>query len=277
MLDKVASGTISREEGSLFLNDLMKRGSRKDALRKLLLNLCQSPPLGLCVKTLYHVIALSDNSDFRAILKTGLEHPDEEICIVSAEGLSKYHSGVAQETLVRHLVNPSYHVRKASGNSLIKGWGKEGAKMVATYGLCHPELLIRDTAATALVKSGEVGVTALVDALELADTNAVGSAADALIGARDFIKAEHVPKIIHALVSAADQKSIDTILTLLNLLGALKSLAAGYEEYIAHMMYSGYRSVSASARAALIDIGTGKAVTLLETRLNISLRRRLAW
>ncbi len=196
---------------------------------------------------------------------------------MSAEGLSKYHSVIARETLARHLVNPSYHLRKASGNSLIKGWGKEGAKMVVTYGLCNPELLIRDTAATALVKSGEVGVTALVDALELADMNAVRSAADALLGARDFIKAEHVPKIIHALVSAADQKSIETILALLNLLGALKSLAAGYEEYVAHMMYSGSRSVSSAARAALIDIGTDKAVTLLETRLNISLRRRLAW
>src|SRR5271169_6809880 len=162
MMQKIAAKTVSREEGALYLNDLMRRSQDKSKLQRVLLELGQAPPSLVLAKTIFHVISLTNNVDFAPSLEAGLKHPDEEVCIFSAEGLARYKNDMAKDTLVRHLVNVLYHIRKTSAKILVKSWGKEGIRLVVAHGLHHNDLYIRDTAASVLANAGAPGLSALL-------------------------------------------------------------------------------------------------------------------
>ena len=263
MMLKVAAKTVSREEGAMYLNDLMRCSRDKSKLQRVLLELGQSPPSLVLAKTIFHVISLTYNVAFVQSLEAGLKHADEEVCIFSAEGLARYKSDMARDTLLRHLVDDLYHIRKASAGVLVKFWGKEGIRLVVAHGLHHHDLYIRDTAASVLVNAGAPGISALLDVIESDDMDAVGSAIEALMPAWRRLKKEHIPILIHALETSTISRQSTKIIALLNLLALLKESLSGYEEYLAILLSETYEPVRQAARQTLNAIGTERAHFLL--------------
>ena len=231
MMLKVAAKTVSREEGAMYLNDLMRCSRDKSKLQRVLLELGQSPPSLVLAKTIFHVISLTYNVAFVQSLEAGLKHADEEVCIFSAEGLARYKSDMARDTLLRHLVDDLYHIRKASAN--------------------------------VLVNAGAPGISAILDVIESDDMDAVGSAIEALMPAWRRLKKEHIPILIHALETSTISRQSTKIIALLNLLALLKESLSGYEEYLAILLSETYEPVRQAARQTLNAIGTERAHILL--------------
>jgi HEAT repeat protein len=263
MMLKVAAKTVSREEGALYLNDLMRHSQDKNILQRVLLALGQAPPSLVLAKTLFHVISLTNNEVFAQSLEAGLKHADGEVRVFSAEGLARFKNDLARDTLLRHLVDDSYHVRKASAKVLVNRWGKEGIRLVVTHGLHHPDLYIRDTAASVLASAGAPGISALLEVIESDNMDAVQSATEALIPVWSSLKKEHVPKLIHALETAVISGQSTGIIALLKLLALLKGFLSGFEEYLAILLNETYWPVQEAARQTLNAVGTERASMLL--------------
>lgn len=265
MFLKIAAKTITREEGTLLLNDLVRVSTDKSEVRKIILDLCQTPPKDVYVKTIFHTVALARNQAFTKILEIGLEHKSEETSIVAADGLSSLGNEEARNALVTHLINDSYHVRKASGDVLIKGWGREGVKLVTSRGLTHPEVYYRYTAASSLARAGKMGIAALLELFGSNDMNAIQSASEALSEAKNALEKEDVPKLTHALGVAVGCKHSNAVISLLKLLGVMKEKVEGFEEQIAVLLNYDYEPVRTAAKNALVLINTVKARELLSS------------
>lgn len=264
MFLKIAARTISREEGTLLLNDIVRGNiNNKIEVVRTILDLCQKPPKDVYVKTVFHTIALAKNPVFTKILEVGLEHKNEEISIVCADGLANLGNDEARDSLTQHLTNDSYHVRKASGDVLIKGWGRMGVKLVVANGLSHPETYYRYTAALSLARGGKAGISALLEVFISNNMNAIQSAADAFSEFENVVGKEEVPKLAHALEAAVANKHSNAVIALLKLLGAMKGKVSGFEEHIAVLMDYNYEPVRIAAHNALASIATEKANQLL--------------
>lgn len=267
MFEKIAARTITREEGTLFLNDLVRRSKDKDAVVWAIMELCKMPPRGVYEKTIFHTVALSRNEAFEPILRIGLGHKNEEISLVSAEGLSKLETDRAKQILVEHLSNDSYHVRKASATALIRGFGREGLQLVRTHGLSHPETYYRLTSAYALANAGKMGIAILLEVLGLSDINALGTVAEALADVAGKLDKKDMPVLAHALETAVNSKhpqAVLAILSVLKLFTAVSEKAEGFEEHIAVLLRHGYEPVRNAAREALGRIGSEKARKFIE-------------
>lgn len=265
MFLKIAAKTISREEGTLLLNDLQKHSTDKSEVRRIIIDLSEKPPKDVYVKTIFHTVALTKNPAFTKILEVGLEHKSEDISIVAADGLARLGNDEARDSLVHHLTSDSYHVRKASGDVLIKGWGRQGIKLVATHGLSHPETYYRYTAALSLAKSGRTGISTLLETFATNNMNAIQSAADALSEVGNAVAKEEVPKLVHALEAAIGSKHSNAAIALLKLLGVMKEKVSGFEEHIAILLDYNYEPIRISAQNALASIATEKANALLSS------------
>lgn len=265
MFLKIAAKTISREDGTLFLNDLMKRSdvATKKEINRIILDLCQKPPKDIYVKTMFHTVALAKNPAFTKLLEVGLEHKNEEISIICADGLASLGNDEARDSLTHHLINDSYHVRKASGDVLIKGWGRMGIKLVVANGLSHPEIYYRYTAALSLARSGKAGISALLDVFVSNNLNAIQSAAEALSEFEKAVGKEEVPRLVHALETAVANKHSNAVIALLKLLGTMKEKVSGFEEHIAVLLDHNYEPVRIAAHSALASVATEKANLLL--------------
>ncbi len=266
MFHKISSKTITREEGALLLNDLLKRSTDKSTLHRIIRDFCQKPPSDVLVKTIFHTVALANNLEFEPILEASLDHENEEVSIVSAEGLARFKSDKAKNALVCHLDNDVYHVRKASGSVLIRGWGNEGISLVVTQGLFHPDLYVRETAASLLAGSGKRGISALIDIMETKNLDAIQSAAEALLEVRIGVtEKDQVRKMVHALTLADSGKQSHTVITLLKLLATLKEHVGGFEEYIAVLLSHDSEMVRQAARRTLSSLATKRAGELLSS------------
>lgn len=263
MFSKIAAKTISREEGTLFLNYLHKSSSDKSEVRRIVIELSEKPPKDVHVKTIFHTVALAKNPAFTKILEVGLEHKNEEVSIVCADGLAILGNDEARDSLTQHLGNDSYHVRKASGDVLIKGWGRMGIKLVVANGLSHPETYYRYTAALSLARSGKAGISALLEVFVSNNFNAIQSAAEALSEGRDAVGREEVPRLVHALETAVANKHSNAVIALLKLLGTMKEKVGGFEEHIAVLLDYSYEPVRIAAHNALASVATEKASQLL--------------
>ena len=263
MFLKIAAKTISREEGTLLLNDLQRRASDKSEVRRIIIDLCEKPPKDVNVKTIFHTVALTKNPAFTKILEVGLEHKSEDISIVAADGLASLGNDEARDSLAHHLISDSYHVRKASGDVLIKWWGKMGIKLVAMHGLSHPETYYRYTAALSLARSGKAGISVLLETFSSNNMNAIQSAADALSEVENAVGKEEVPKLVYALETAVANKHSTAVIALLKLLGAMKGKVSGFEEHIAVLTDYNYEPVRIAANNALASVATEKANLLL--------------
>lgn len=253
MFTKIMAGTITREEGTLLINDLAK--GRYEETMKELFYLIDNPPSGVFPKTILHTIALSRNKAFSKIMIGCLEHKNADVSILAAGELGKQRTGEAKEVLREHLNSEVYHVRQASAYALIDGFVNEGLEVLKKHILTHHEPFYRATSSQALLRAGREGIDCLISILNSGNPGAVATAATSLSSAVPVLGKDDIPKIFEALMRAGDKKETPTIIELLKVAGLLKSKAIGFDGYIRAFVDYPVMIVSDEAKKALKLIG----------------------
>lgn len=229
MFSKVMAGTVTREEGAMLINHLVKEDQVETI--KELAYLIDTPPPGVFPKTILHTIALSRNKAFLNIMIACLEHKNEDVSILAAEELAKLKTADAKDVLIEHLNSDVYHVRKASATALINGFA-DGVAIVKGHLLQHREPFYRRTSAQVLLNSGRKGVEALLSVLTSSETGAMVTAAEALISGGGELDQADIPRVFDALMTAGDRKDSQTIIELLKVAGSLRGKASGFEGFV---------------------------------------------
>lgn len=237
MFSKVMAGTVTREEGTMLINHLVKEDQA--ATVKELVYLIDYPPPGVFPKTILHTIALSRNKAFFNIMISCLEHKNEDVSILAAQELAKLKTGDAKEVLTEHLDSEVYHVRKASAIALVQGF-VEGVDIVKGHVLRHREPFYRLTSAQALIVAGRKGVDSLISILASGEVGPMMTAAEALISGCGALDQNDVTKVFDALMTAGDKKDSPLIIELLKVVAALKGKASGFEGFV--MAFTDYPS-----------------------------------
>ncbi|MBI5886673.1 MAG: HEAT repeat domain-containing protein [Deltaproteobacteria bacterium] len=230
MFCKIMVGTITREEGTMLINDLAKE--RYEETIKELFYLIDNPPSGVFPKTVLHTIALSRNKAFSRIMVTSLEHKNAEVSILAASELGRLRTAEAKDVLREHLNSESYHVRQASACALVEGFGSDGIEMLKKHILTHHEPFYRSTSSQALLKAGREGIDSLFAILNSGNPGAVSTAAASLGSAVPVLEKDDIPKIFEALMRAGDKKETPAIIELLKVVGLLRSKAIGFDGYV---------------------------------------------
>jgi len=167
--EKIAAGHVTREGGALFLRDLLATRDREIVLKELT-SFAYNPPSCVHKKTVLHTLMITRNSAFTDLLAGFLEHEDEDLSVFAAKGLASIRSEKSKQALVRHLNASNCHVRKASAEALIDGFGREGVAALKEHILtCPLGYYFRLTSAEALLKGGDEGLRALSELTDSKD------------------------------------------------------------------------------------------------------------
>lgn len=229
MFSKVMAGTVSREEGTMLLNYLVKE-KQAETVRELVY-LIETPPPGVFPKTILHTIALSRNRAFYNIMVAGLCSKHEDVSLLAAEELGRLKTAEAKNTLVEHLKSERYHVRKVSAAALAQNY-EDGPAMVEKELLSNPEPFFRTTYAQALTRAGKNGIAALLNVMNTGSSAAAVASAEALTSIATELDEKEIQQVFHALMSAGDRKDSMLIIAILKLAGTLSSRVRGFEGYV---------------------------------------------
>ncbi len=249
MFSKVMAGTVTREEGAMFLN-FLARDNPSETARELG-DLISNPPAGMSAKTILHTAAISRNRAFIAILVANLDSADEGIASLSAEELAGLRSAESRNALIEHLGNESDYTRRACATALLRF--DDGVDILKRHILTHPDPLCRRTSVSVLVEAGKKGVECLLDVLNSDNSGAVASSAQALV--KSDLSDGDMARVFQALINAGDRGGDPCVITdLLKIAASLGRKAKGYEEYI--MAFSDHPSeeVRNEASRTLIEI-----------------------
>lgn len=129
---KVADRRVTREEGAIFLKDLLKKAEAGLVVEEIV-RLTACPPPGVYVKTMLHTLLLTGNTLFVDVLSKSIAHADEETAVFAARGLASLNSHEALKVLVRFLDNENYVCRKAAAEALAEGFGREGIEALKRH------------------------------------------------------------------------------------------------------------------------------------------------
>lgn len=252
MFKKIMAGTVSREEGTMLINHLVREKPQETVAE--LAYLIDNPPQNVFPKTIFHTMALTRNKVFFNLMVKSLDHKYEDVSILAAEELAKLRGSESRNVLIEHLSSEVYHVRKASAIALAKGFGAEGVDVLRKHILATKEPFYRSTSAHGLLAGGKKGVDTVVDLLNTENSNAVHTAAETIEHAAQKLGDDVIPKIIEALMSAGDRKDTLGIVHLLKAAAAFKGRAKNYEQYLS--VFSDYpqEQVRAASSKALMMI-----------------------
>ncbi len=253
MFLKVMARTVTREEGAMLINDLVKT-NQTETLRELSL-LIQNPPPNVYAKTVLHTVALTRNRVFNGLLVTGLNHPNEDVSILAASLLAQLRTSEAKDALVEHLESGDYNVRKASARALVEGFGKEGIRIVKERILSHPEYFCRASFAQALTDVGRDGIEALLEVLRSGNLGAMTNAAEALSHVPDRLEDGDIPVLVEALTVAGDGRDPMCVVQILNALAALNSRARPFMDFVRVFLKDRSEQVRNTAAGAVQAIG----------------------
>ncbi len=255
MFSKVMAGTVTREEGAILINSLV-REDRAETV-KVLAEMLENPPPGVFPKTILHTVSLCRNKAFNNLLISALEHTNEEVSILAAQGLASLRTEEARNVLIDHLESDVYHVRKASANALVEGFGEEGVKILTKHVLSQSEPFYISTSVDAIVKAGRKGVDALIGLLGSDNQNVVVCTAEVLSNIKDELKEDDIRRIVDALMSAGDRNNTSAIIPLLKVMSALQGKAKRFREYIQVFAEYPVETVQDAAREALRMMDAG--------------------
>src|SRR3989304_1637304 len=156
---KVLAGGVTRGEGTMLLNHLVKEDPSGTVAELALL--IETPPTGVFPKTIIHTIALARNKAFYEIMIESLAHKSEDVSVLAAQELARLRTSEAREGLSEHLNSEIEHVRKASAAALVQGFS-EGPELVKQHMAGHADPFYRLPSAPGLPLGGEKGVSALL-------------------------------------------------------------------------------------------------------------------
>lgn len=229
MFTKIMAGTITREEGTMLINDVAKE-NYADTMKELAF-LIDNPPSGVFPKTILHTIALTRNKAFNNLMISSLEHKNDGVSILAATELGKLRTDEAKHVLIEHLNSEIYHVRLASAAALLDGF-KDGYDIIKKHIMTNLESFYRVTSAMALLANGKKGMEVLISILTSGVHGPVTTVAEVLKGSIKSVEDSDVPKIFDALMFAGDKKDTTTIIELLKLVAALRGRASTFDGYV---------------------------------------------
>lgn len=230
LFKKIMAGTVSREEGTMLINHLVRENPQ--ATVEELAYLIDNPPQNVFSKTIFHTMALTRNKVFFDLMVKSLDHKYEDVSILAAEELARFKGPESMSVLIDHLSSEVYHVRKSSATALAKGFGAEGMDVLKKHILAEKEPFYRTTSALGLFLAGKKGMDAVVDLLNSGNSNAVNTAAETIEQAANKLGDDVIPKIMEALMSAGDKKDSIVIVQLLKAAAAFRGRAKNYEQYL---------------------------------------------
>lgn len=252
MFTKVMAGTVTREEGTILINHLVKED--REGVLKELAYLIENPPPSVFPKTILHTIALTRNKVFFNIIVSSLEHKNEDVSIFAAQELGMLRTAEAKDVLVEHLDSDIYHVRKASAAAIASIFGAEGVEILKRHISSHNESFFRITSALGLLVAGKKGLGALMEIVSTGSPAAVATAAEAVSRSSAPVGDEDIPKILDALQRVGDGKEAEAIIALLKAIGSLKGRARRYEGYVLAFVDYPLKEVRAESENALMLI-----------------------
>lgn len=248
MFSKIMAGTVTREEGTMLINSLV-RANQADTVKELSY-LIENPPPSVFPKTILHTISLSRNKALHNIIIAALEHKNEDVSIFAAQELASQKTLDAKNVLIEHLSSEAYHVRKASALALCKGFS-DGIDLVREHVMTQAEPFYRSTSAQALLASGKSGMEALLKLLGSGNSGAMTASAEVLINAARDVDSAQLPQIFEALMIAGDKKDSAAIIELLQVCAALDGRAKGFEGYVMAFTDYPFEPVRKAAQTAL--------------------------
>ncbi len=230
MFSKVMAGTVTREEGSMLLNHLVKE-DETGTLSELVF-LVDNPPPDVHQKTILHTITLARNKAFFKIMASSLENENDEISVQAAYELARLKTDEAKDVLIEHLSAEACRIRKASASAFIQGFGAEGIEILTEYIRTNPEPLYRATSAQALLEAGRPGIEALLSILNSADPGSVQTVVEVIGSAGDELSDEDMRRIVDALLLAGDREDAPAITALLKVVASFGPRARSLEAYV---------------------------------------------
>jgi len=251
MFQKVLAGTVTREEGTMLLNHLVKEDPSGTVAELALL--IENPPTGVFPKTIIHTIALARNKAFYEIMTESLVHKSEDVSVLAAQELARLRTSEAREVLSEHLDSEVYHVRKASAAALVQGFS-DGLEVVMKHMMEHPEPFYRLTCAQGLLLGGKKGLHALLNMLATGSGGVIVTAAEALMNESEKLEDSDIPGVFEALMNAGDRKDSQSVIELLKVAGSLKGRAKGFESFIQAFADYPFEAVKTEAERALRNI-----------------------
>lgn len=230
MLSKVMAGTVTREEGSMLLNDLLKEGEA-ETLRELTY-LVENPPPGVPQKTILHTIAFARNKAFFKIMASSLENENDEVSVQAAHELARFKTDEAKDVLIEHLSAETYQIRKASASAFAQSFGAEGIEILREHILAPPDPLYRATSAEALLGAGRPGLEALLSILSSADPGPIQAVVEVIGSGGGELSDEDMRRIVDALLLAGDREDALAITALLKAVASFGPRAMSLEAYV---------------------------------------------
>ncbi len=255
MFSKIIAGTVSREEGAILINHLV-RENRDDTIRSLAY-LIENPPRNVFQKTVLHTIALARNKALFRIMAESIHSKDEDVSLMAASELARLRTEDAKQTLIDNLDHDTYHVRRSAAVALAEDYGEDGFEILKRHILAHEEPFYRATSAQGLAAAGRGGVSVLFSILA---SNASGpglSAAEAIAELEDQIEERHLPVAVEALMRAGDNRDIPLVVELLRVVALFRDKALRYEAFITAFAGDSSESIRIEARKALHRIRRG--------------------
>jgi hypothetical protein len=264
-LKKIASGTVTLEEGAVLLNDLERSSADKDELNALFLELYRALPQETHGKIFLHIIALTKNPHFENMLAAGLDHPDENTAPAILAGMAGYKDDQARGALKRQLAHPLPRVRKLAGEIIIRKWGTEGVNLVVANGLCSEDQDIVNSACIVLSDCGVTVAPIVIDAMQTMNMASLRASAKLLLDMKesmdieDHIDKDRVATLVQVMDRVAGNKQPNLIITMLELLGLLKNKLAGHEDAIAAFLNVEHSTIKLVSHKVLSAINTDRA------------------
>jgi len=252
MFSKIIAGTVSREEGAILINHLVKESSIETI--SALTYLIENPPRNVFQKTVLHTIALARNKALFKIMAESIHSQDEDVSLLAASELARLRTDGAKKTLIDNLDNEVYHVRKSAAVALAEDYGDDGLNVLKEHILSHEEPFYRATSAQGLVFAGDKGIDMLFAIVQTDKPGPAFSSVEALTGFEGEIKENLIPVAIEALMRAGDRRNIPLVVELLRLLALCKKEALKYESFISAFSDDNSESIRLEAQKTLHTI-----------------------
>ena len=256
MFSKIIAGTVSREEGAILINHLVKESSVETI--SALSYLIENPPRNVFQKTVLHTIALARNKALFKIMAESIHSKDEDVSLLAALELARLRTEGAKKTLIENLDHDIYHVRRSAAIALAEDYGDDGLSVLKDHILSHEEPFYRATSAQGLASTGDTGVNTLFAIMRTEKPGPVFSAVEALTGYEDEINESLMPVAIEALMEAGDRRDIPLVVEILKLLALFKQKALKYEAFITAFADDNSESIRLEAQKNLHAIRRGR-------------------
>ncbi|MFQ5442304.1 MAG: HEAT repeat domain-containing protein [Thermodesulfobacteriota bacterium] len=231
MFSKIMAGTVTREEGGILINHLVKENMVET--KKALSYLIENPPRNVFQKTVLHTIALARNKAFLEIMAESLHSDNEDVSLMAASELARLRTEDAKNILLENLNHEIYHVRKSSAIALAEDFGEEGLEKLKDHILTHEEPFYRATSAQALLCAGKRGKEVLFSILSSDNPGAIHSATEVIAESAMELTAEYLPLAVDGLLRSADRRDIPSIVELLKVIALFEEGARKFEDYVA--------------------------------------------